>query len=158
MNIEKLNPEAILILQDLLSYSAVSDDKQQKYFWEDFPLSLPQYVIGFFTGLGMTLFCSAASKLELGLTQPYPVPEYRNPFQDHLDKTSPKALSSGEYMKPLVSEEVNLEMEVLPDAEENRERFLSEEKGGEKFRQFDMVNDCSDHFFYGESSQVRHRT
>ncbi|KAK4754438.1 hypothetical protein SAY87_002542 [Trapa incisa] len=147
--------------KNLLNYYAVSNNNGQKYFWEDIPFSLSQSVIGFFTSLGTTLYCSMASKLELGLNQTYSVPEDRNPPQDHLDKKTSKTLSSGMDMNSLVVEEVNLRREISVEVVEDGGQFLSEEKDDQKFKQFDIVNDCSDHFFCDQmgkdlaSSQVK---
>lgn len=140
-------------MQQLLSYSRVNDDEWQKLPWEGIPLSLPQSAIEFLGGLSASLFRSGASKSELGSSQSCPMPEDGNLPQGCLKKASLETLNSGVKMKTVVSEDVSLETEVFPDVVENKERSLFEKRNDEKFKQFDMVNDCSDHFFRDQAGK-----
>lgn len=91
------------------------------------------------------------------------MPEGTDPQKDILNKACVGNLNSGEEMKMVVPESLE-EIEVLPEFEENKDKISHAEKGEEKFKQFDLVDDCSEHFFRSQagkelgSSQVRTRT
>ncbi|OWM77461.1 probable ubiquitin-conjugating enzyme E2 24 [Punica granatum] len=146
--------------KDLLSCGTFNDEERRKYPWEGIPLPLPRSAIGFLRGFAASVFGSAGSTSELDSSLSGPVHEDRNPRDDYLDKEIVGTLDSGMQLKTVVSEVAGSEMEVLPEFE-NKDIFLIEENGDERFKRFDMVGDCSDHFFLDQagkelgSSQVK---
>ncbi|KAK4760225.1 hypothetical protein SAY87_023356 [Trapa incisa] len=139
--------------KDWISYYPLNSEQSQKYPWDATLLSLPRSAIGILTGFASKLFrSSAASTSELGSSLSSPMHEARGPQKSNIDKASAEVISPGVEMKMVLPEGME-KIEDLPEIEKRQDQIMHEEKNKQKFKQFDLVDDCSDHFFHNEADK-----
>lgn len=138
----------------------------KKCSWESSSFYLPQVAIGFFTSIASSLFGSIGSTSLSTSVSSSCMSEDANESDILLEKEVFETRDFSSELHPrelqaLGNKNFNHEVEEKQEKED-----LSFPKACEKsnqFRQFDMVNNCSDHHFLGSSeglalSQVRKTT
>lgn len=122
--------------------------------WESSSFYLPQAAVGFFTSIANSLFGSISSTSPSTSVSSCCMSEDAKESDVLLAKEECETHDFCTELQPGEFQEFGNKIFDL-EVEEKQERDLSFSKGCEKlyqYKQFDMVNDCSDHHFVGSSS------
>ncbi|KAF2297693.1 hypothetical protein GH714_002283 [Hevea brasiliensis] len=139
--------------KDLLNSNGNNDCK--RYPWKSSPFFLPQSTIGFFKNIAESVFgyigsTSLSSPLSSGS-----FPKDDNQSQTHEERGILENCDLCTEMQPLIPGEMQVfeKTSLKPEAnhiQENKElQSLPTNKNVERFMQFEMVSDCTDHHFIG---------
>ncbi|KAJ6416596.1 hypothetical protein OIU84_002456, partial [Salix udensis] len=151
---------SVLKGKDLLNSISIGDESA-KCPWESSSFSLlPQSALGFFTRITEGIFGSLSSTSVPGAIASDPISEDGNEFNTPEEKENLETCDLCMEMQPLVAgdmlrfEGTNLKLEINDDQESKEHRSSSASKRPERFNQFDMVADCSDHHFLDGAGNV----
>ncbi|KAJ6292541.1 hypothetical protein OIU78_024675 [Salix suchowensis] len=151
---------SVLKGKDLLNSISIGDEST-KCPWESSSFSLlPQSALGFFTRITGGIFGSLSSTSVPGAIASDPISEDGNEFNTPEEKENLESCDMCMEMQPLVAgdmlrfEVTNLKLEINEDQESKEHRSSSASKRPERFNQFDMVADCSDHHFLDGAGNV----
>ncbi|KAG8635370.1 hypothetical protein MANES_16G027500v8 [Manihot esculenta] len=151
--------------KDLLTSNG--NDECKRYLWKSSPFSLPQSTIGFFMSIAESIFGSIGSTSLSGPLSSGCFPKEGNQSEALEEKGLVDLEEKGlvdncdlcTEMQPLVpsemktSEKASLKPEVELNQENKELQCLPTNKSVEKFMQFEMVGDCSDHHFTEEAGR-----
>ncbi|KAJ6725010.1 UBIQUITIN-CONJUGATING ENZYME E2 24-RELATED [Salix viminalis] len=151
---------SVLKGKDLLNSISINDESA-KCPWESSSFSLlPQSALGFFTRITEGIFGSLSFTSVPGTIASDPISEDGNEFNTPEEKENLETCDLCMEMQPLVAgdmlrfEGTNLKLEINDDQESKEHRSSSASKRPERFNQFDMVADCSDHHFLDGAGNV----
>ncbi|KAJ9168853.1 hypothetical protein P3X46_020336 [Hevea brasiliensis] len=141
--------------KDLPSSNGNSECK--RHLWKSIPF-LPQSTVGFFMSIAENIFGSIGSISLSGPLSFVSFPKDGNQSQTLEEKGIQENCDLCTEMQPLIPSEMqtfestSLKLEVN-HIQENKEQCLPTNKSVEKFMQFEMVGDCSDHHFIEDAGR-----
>lgn len=152
-DVEDLNEEMIehdkqtsMDKKSLLNSDRVGDGCK-KHLWESTSLFLPQAAIGFFTSITISLLGATGSTSLLGSTPSVHIPEVTSEpvIPKEKEVVEGSDLCNVNDLDTFVKKMLNQEAKQLP--ENTNLLHSTDNEIPDKFRQFDMASDCSDHNF-----------
>lgn len=137
---------------DLLALNDVGEDIKT-YPWDSSSFFHPQTVISFFTGIATYLFTSVGTSSLIGPFSSGHMSESETKYGILHDKVLESCDPSFERL-PIVLDELQTgeAKQQVEEVEDKKDLFLSGENP-EQFKQFDIVDDCSDHHFLDASGK-----
>lgn len=123
----------------------------KKHLWEGTSFSLPQAAIGFFTSIAASLLGTSGSKSNPEATPLVHIPEVECESETSNAK---EVLEGSDFCSEpqLIAEldtfgNISFNQEAKQTQQDNDLPHPTGNESQDKFRQFDMVADCSDHHF-----------
>jgi ubiquitin-conjugating enzyme E2 O len=141
--------------KDLLNFNDAGENRTEHTLESD-SYSLPRAAIGFFSSIAATLFGSSSSSTPLSCAVSYSshasqdINESENYFESQTLETC-DLLGHSEFPELGTPED---DHEVKQNEENETFTYLTTDENLDRFRQFDLVQDCSDHHFLDASNKL----